>query len=116
MGREQRLTKSSQFATVYRRGNSWGSALLVMRAFPNGLEQSRFGFSVSKKVGKAVVRNRLKRLLRESVRLTPLKPGWDIIFIARSAASTADYHQLDRAVRKLIWQAHLLQQPQESET
>ena len=115
MGREQHLTKTSQYAKVFRRGNSWGDPLLVMRALPNGLEQSRFGFSVSKRVGKAVVRNRVKRLLRESVRLTPVKPGWDIVFIARSAASTADRHQLNRAAGKLIWRADLLQ-TQESKT
>jgi ribonuclease P protein component len=83
-----------------------------MKAIPNGLEQSRFGFSVSKKVGKAVVRNRIKRLLREIVRLTPVEPGWDIVFIARKAASTADYYQLNNAVERLIWRAYLLKQPQ----
>ena len=97
---------------VYRQGNSWGSALLVMKAIPNGLEQSRFGLSVSKKVGKAVVRNRIKRLLREIVRLTPVESGWDIVFIARRTASTADYYQLNSAVERLIWRAHLSKQPQ----
>ena len=114
MGREQRLAKRDEFAMVYRHGNSWGNALLVMRALPNGLERSRFGFVVGKKIGKAVVRNHVKRLLRESVRGTPIKPRWDIVFIARSAAATANYHLLKQAVGELAQRANLLKL--ESET
>ena len=94
---------------VYQQGKVWASSLVVMKALPNGLSLSRYGFAVTKKVGKAVQRNRLKRLLREIMRLQSLKPGWDIVFIVRSVAASADYHQLERAVAKLLARAQLLE-------
>ena len=64
---------------------------------------------MTKKVGKAVQRNRLKRLLRETMKLQSLRPGWDIVLIARSVAVNTDYHQLERAVTKLLARAQLLE-------
>lgn len=78
-----------------------------MRAVPNDLGLSRYGFSVTKKVGKAVQRNRLKRLLREIMRQQSLRPGWDIVFIVRPVAVNADYHGLERAVEELLARARL---------
>ena len=107
MGKEY-LTKPGQYALVYNDGSSWTSSLVVMKTLPNGLSLSRYGFSVSRRVGKAVVRNRVKRLLREILRLTPLQPGWDIIFIARPAAATANYANLKKTVEALLSRAQLL--------
>jgi len=55
-----------------------------------------------------VIRNRVKRLLREILRLAPLKPGWDIIFIARPVAAATDYAGLKKSVRGLLLRAGLL--------
>jgi len=105
---EQYLTKREQFGLVYDNGSSWVSKILVMKALPNGLYLSRYGFTVSRRVGNAVERNRVKRLLREILRQTPLKPGWDIVFIARSPVAMANYTGLGKSVRDLLFRAGLL--------
>lgn len=105
---EEYLTKPGQYALVYNKGSSWVSDLMVMKALPNGLSFSRYGFSVGRRVGKAVVRNRVKRLLRQILRLTPLRPGWDIIFIARPLAANANYVNLEKSVKGLLSRAQLL--------
>jgi ribonuclease P protein component len=102
------LTRSEQYSLVYKEGSSQTSDLVVMKALPNGLDLSRYGFSVSRRVGGAVVRNRLKRRLREILRSTLLKPGYDIIFIARPAAATAQSARLEKSVKGLLSRAGLL--------
>jgi ribonuclease P protein component len=81
----------------------------VLRASSNGLPVSRCGFSVSKKIGNAVVRNRVKRLLREITRLTSLLPGWDIVFIARPPSSAADFALLKKNVISLLSRARIIE-------
>jgi ribonuclease P protein component len=105
---EHFITKPGQYALVYDKGSTLVSNLVVMKSLPNGLSLSRYGFSVSRRVGKAVVRNRVRRLLREILRLTPLKPGWDIVFIARPAAASTDYAALRESVMGLLSRTRLL--------
>jgi ribonuclease P protein component len=110
MDRKYRLRDNEQFQRVKKDGRSWSHLLLVLCALPNGLEYSRFGFSVSKRVGKAVVRNRVKRLLREAARArhSLVVPGQDLVLIARSPIREADYRQVEQAVEQLLVQAGLL--------
>jgi len=105
---EQYLTRAAQYGKVYDHGSTWVSDLLVMKALPNGLGLSRYGFSVSRRVGKAVIRNRTKRLLREILRKMILKPGWDIIFIVRPRATGADFSAFQRSVYGVLSRAGFL--------
>lgn len=106
--REDLLTKTQQYTLVYDRGSSWISSSVVMKALPNGLNLSRYGISVSRRVGNAVVRNRVKRLFREILRQAPLQTGWDIVFIARPAAASINYASLEKSINNLLAQARLL--------
>ena len=105
---EQYLKKPAQYALVYNKGRSWKNNLRVMKALSNGLAFSRYGFSVGRRVGEAVMRNRVKRLLREIMRSTSLQTGWDIIFIARSYTAGVSYAELAAAVEGLLSRAGLL--------
>ena len=78
--------------------------LLIIYILKNKYGYNRVGFTVSKKVGKSVIRNRVKRLLRESYRLNEEKilQGYDIIFIARNTASKASYKKIENAMMHLF--------------
>ena len=102
MQRRFRLTESRRFSQIHQEGQSAANRLLVVRALPNGLAYSRFGFVVSKRIGNAVTRNLVKRRLRELVRQKKVKGGWDAVFIARRGAGNAEFNQLKRATNNLF--------------
>ena len=78
-------------------------------AIRNGIQGvTRFGFSVGKRAGNAVVRNTIKRRTREAVRHIPIVDGWDLVFIAKSRANKAKYNQLLSSVHNLLEKASLL--------
>jgi ribonuclease P protein component len=102
MRREQRLRRRKDFAAAYRDGTTAGNRLLVVRVRPNGGETARFGFVAGKAVGGAVVRNLVKRRLREAARSATVRPGLDILIGARKAAAGATYNELERALGALL--------------
>ena len=80
---------------------------LVLYARPNRSATNRVGITVSKKLGHAVVRNRVRRRLREIYRLNEdrFAPGWDIVVVARSRCIDADFQKLTRAYLSLAEKA-----------
>ena len=105
-----RLKKNEDFRRVYRKKRSMANRLLIIYILENKYEYNRVGFTVSKKVGKSVIRNRVKRLLRESYRLNEEKilQGYDIIFIARNMASKASYREIENAMMHLFKKMKLI--------
>ena len=116
MRRELRLRRRRDFDAVMRRGRAWSNDLLVLRTLANGLDHNRYGFVTSRRLGKAVVRNRVRRRLREAVRVLSTRPGWDVALSARVRAAGAPFHEISRAVVELLAKAGVLdQQPPQRE-
>ncbi len=110
------LTGKAQFDLVYKKGRSWTAREIIIRTLPNGLDTTRYGLTVSRRVGKAVVRNRIKRRLREILRRLNQAPGWDFIVIARNPAASAGFLTLERSVRGLLVRAGLCMGEHESDS
>ena len=81
----------------------------MLNAAPNGQEGNRFGFVTGKKVGGAVERNRARRLIREAVRLKLplLKPGYDLVWVARPSINEADFGAVQAAIDETLRRARL---------
>ncbi len=105
------LKENAQFRRLYRRGATAGNRYLVLYCSRGRTPVSRVGITVSAKLGHAVVRNRLRRRLREIYRLNEshFKKGWDIVVVARSAAVEADFSALTQAYLSLAKKLDLLE-------
>lgn len=104
--KEYRIRKQRDFDRIFgKEGAFFAQGFLSLKVVANGLEQSRFGFIVSNKISKSAVRrNRIKRLMREAVRLRwdNIKPGLDVVMMARTDISAKNFEDVDKAVENLL--------------
>ena len=105
------LRKNSEFSRVYGRGKSRANPVLVMYVHENGRDYNRIGVSVNKKVGKSVVRNRVKRLIKEAYRkyAGTVRQGYDLVVVARRDSANAEYHDIEKWMKDLLTRHKLLE-------
>lgn len=98
------LKSNMNFQNVYKNGVSYANKYLVMYVLENRTDNLRLGISVSKKVGNSIVRHRLTRLIRESVRLNSgsILKGYDIVIIARANLKGKNYTDTESALLHLL--------------
>lgn len=104
-----RLRRPTDVRRVRQLGRRWRHPLVILLVQPNDLPQSRFAFVASRRVGKAVKRNRVKRLMREVIRrhLPAISQGYDCVWIARAALADANFAEAETAVLQLLRRAKL---------
>ncbi len=110
MKRDYRLRLNSDFERVRREGQAYTSSLVVLVFLRNGLPHSRFGFVINRRLGGAVQRNKIKRRLKEATRLQmeTMKPGFDLVFIARQPICQVAYRDIEQTVKNLVARGKLI--------
>jgi len=105
------LKKKKDFDKVFNNGKSIASKYLVFYWNPNKKDKNRYGFSISKRIGKAVVRNKLKRRLKEIIRTeveSICNKGYDIIIIARNPVNNLDFSGIKKDLLGLFKRAGVI--------
>lgn len=110
LDKKLRLCKNRNFQAVYRGGKSYANRQAVLYVMPNKSKNLRVGFAAGKRLGGAVVRNRVKRLLREAYRLNQdkIKKGADLVLVGRQAMVKANLKIAVRALLDLCGKAGIL--------
>lgn len=104
------LRNKKDFSTIYNKGKSFGGKYVVLFVRRNNLSYNRLGFLASKKVGNSVLRNRSRRLMKESYRLLEPKigTGYDLIFIARNTINGVKNAEVLKCIEFLTNRAGIL--------
>lgn len=104
MEKKFRLRKNMEFKKVYSTGKNFWNRNLVLYVRKNNLEETRLGITITKKIGNAVTRNRIRRRIKEIYRLNihRIKDGYDLIFIPKKNVIDISYKELESALIHIL--------------
>lgn len=104
------LTRNNDFRRLYAKGRSYATSVLVTYVMKNRSRNIRIGITTSKKIGKAVLRNRSRRIIREAFRSISgeLTPGYDLVFVARGKTPFVKSYDILRSMKKELKEAGVL--------
>lgn len=104
LNKKNRLTKRKEFGYIYKKGKRVNSQYINLVYTSTKLQHARFGFVVSKKIGKAYIRNKVKRRLSEIIRLDidNISCEYNYVFVAKPGIDSLSYQQLEQEVGKLL--------------
>lgn len=107
--KDNRLRHNREYRAVYRVGKSVANKDMILYFARGKSDNTRAGFSVSKKIGKSVVRNRTRRLMKEAFRLhiRDIQPGYDLVFVARVGSKHMAYAIIEQAMLDVLKKAGL---------
>ena len=110
--KSNKIKARKEFQNVYEKGHSVVDGLAVFYVLPGENEKIKIGFAVGKKVGNAVIRNHIKRMMREVFRMHKgeLKSNFKVIWVARKRLAQADFKTYERVFLRLAKRAALLKQ------
>lgn len=97
MEKQFRLRKNIEFKKIYKYGKNYWNRNFILYIRKNKLNETRVGFTISKKIGNAVTRNKIRRRMKEAYRLNfeKIKPGYDLIFIPKKHIVDIPYNELE---------------------
>ena len=106
------LRKNYEFMRVYKRGKYFVGKFITLYVFPNRASTNRLGITASKKVGKSVRRNRVRRLIKENYRLYEdfVKEGFDLVFVARDNENLPDFSDIKKEMKYLLKKLNVFSQ------
>ena len=102
------MRRRTDFDRVFQQGRHNSGRLLAVRSVPNDVTLSRYAFAIPKRVGGAVVRNRVRRRLREILRATALHEGFDVVISVRPEAASSTFDGLRQELTTLLKRSRLL--------
>ena len=110
MKKKYRIKQAKEFEEIIKNGNCIKNKFYVIHFQKSKFDYDRYGISVSKKVGNSVVRHRVKRVIREVIRLNNdcIIQGYDIVIVGRSDSASGDYQKIESAILHLLNLHHLM--------